>query len=251
VACSCTTCAQGRWYLLLRCRAVFFNNELVGLWEIAAAKAVDGLDELQFTKLKPAIMYISKLMKLLMEKFNTSIDSIVRDKFTSIQPSVQWKFNEVAWHYFRNREIEQKNDAIGEISFKDVYPLYGTVDIRNSTIERNRALREDLGFQLRLMINLLMSFYEEGFGPIYLELAGSCNEWLTKIEPFFSVEDEWELNDFLITQVQPSLSLEHLPQGLNNKVNEYYESLNEQTGGSFFKKTADGKFNANAKQCVG
>jgi hypothetical protein len=215
---------------------IFFNNQLVGILEIAATSAVNDLGDWQRSKLKPAIIYISKLLKSLTDKFDTSIDRIVKDKFTNIQQSVQWKFREVAWHYFRTHEIEQKDSLIEDIFFKDVYPLYGAVDIRDSTIERNRALNQDTSYQLNLLLPLLRSMYEKGLGENYLMLADSCNNWLINIESFFSVEDEWELNSFLRNSIHPFLTIENLPDDIKKKVREYFAAIDEQTGQSFLKR---------------
>ena len=202
---------------------VFFNNQLVGILEIGAAKNVTPLNEFQVSKLKPAMPYISQLMKLLIEKFNTSIDKIIKEKFTNIQQSVQWKFNEVAWHYFRSHQIEHKDSALEKVFFKEVYPLYGAVDIRNSTIERNIALREDLEFQLQSVISLLTSLYENGLGDQYLTLADSCLQWLEKMKAHVSVEEELGLNDFLYSQVHPVLSsFDELPGDLSTKIEAYF-----------------------------
>jgi hypothetical protein len=215
---------------------IFFNNQLVGILEIAATGDVNDLGDWQRSKLKPAIVYISQLLKSLTDKFNTSIDRIVKDKFTNIQSSVQWKFKEAAWHYFRTREIEQKDSSIEDIFFKDVYPLYGAVDIRNSTIERNNALKQDTSYQLNLLLPLLRSMYENGFGKNYLVLAGLCNNWLINIGSAFSAEDEWELNSFLHNNIHPFLTIHNLPSKIHEKVNQYFEAIDEEKGKSFLKR---------------
>ncbi|RZK10054.1 MAG: hypothetical protein EOO43_20675, partial [Flavobacterium sp.] len=44
--------------------------------------------------------------------------------------------------------MEKKAQEIETVSFKGLYPLFGAIDIRNSTVERNYALKEDLRVQL-------------------------------------------------------------------------------------------------------
>ena len=48
-----------------------------------------------------------------------------------------------------------------EIVFEKVFPLYGAVDIRNSTVQRNEALQKDLGVQFSILIETLEKLKEE------------------------------------------------------------------------------------------
>ncbi|HTL06704.1 MAG TPA: hypothetical protein VL307_00560 [Chitinophagaceae bacterium] len=221
------------YYLLA---PVYFNDTLVGVLETGAAEGAPVLNDFQFGKLKPAIPYISQLLKRMIEKFNVSIDAIVKDKFTVIQPSVQWKFNEVAWHYFRSNDIEHKNNALEKIAFKNVYPLYGAIDIRNSTIERNQALRQDLQLQLELLIGLLEYLQEtgqEGAG----QLLDPCREWLARMSDYVSIEDELQLNEFLFIKVHPLLaSFTNLEDDISERVNHYFHETDEKTGAIFAKR---------------
>jgi hypothetical protein len=215
---------------------IFFNNQLVGILEIATSNAVSDIGDWQLTKLEPAIIYIAQLLKLLTDKFNASIDGIIKDKFTNIQSSVQWKFREVAWRYFRNHEIEKKETLIEDIFFKDVYPLYGAVDIRNSTIERNRALQQDTSLQLEQLVTLLVAMHDDGFGGNYLKLADDCSNWLTNINNYTSVEDEWALNSFLHQYIHPSLAIQKVPEKIQEKIDHYFDSIDEQKGQFFLKR---------------
>ncbi|MEP6727922.1 MAG: GAF domain-containing protein, partial [Bacteroidota bacterium] len=215
---------------------VYFNDVLVGILETGATGGATILSDMQFGKLKPAVPYISQLLKKMIDKFNISIDTIVKDKFTVIQPSVQWKFNEVAWHYFRSHDIEHKNNALENISFKNVYPLYGAVDIRNSTIERNKALREDLQVQLQLLMELLQQVNENGKREINL-LMEACRQWLIKMNAYVSVEEELQFNEFLFTKAHPLLaSFTGFQESITQKINDYYTAIDELTGVTFIRR---------------
>ncbi|MEO5591842.1 MAG: hypothetical protein ABIR15_18440, partial [Chitinophagaceae bacterium] len=215
---------------------VYFNDVLVGILETGATGGATILSDMQFGKLKPAVPYISQLLKKMIDKFNISIDTVVKDKFTVIQPSVQWKFNEVAWHYFRSHDIEHKNNALENISFKNVYPLYGAVDIRNSTIERNKALREDLQVQLQLLMELLQQVNENGKREINL-LMEACRQWLIKMNAYVSVEEELQFNEFLFTKAHPLLaSFTGFQESITQKINDYYTAIDELTGVTFMRR---------------
>ena len=221
---------------------VYFNDVLVGILETGAAEGATILSDIQFGKLKPAIPYISQLLKKMIDKFNIALDTIIKDKFTVIQPSVQWKFNEVAWHYFRSHDIEHKSNALEKISFKNVYPLYGAVDIRNSTIERNKALREDLQLQLSLLMKLLQHLHDNGIAEAGA-IIDSSFEWMSKLDSYVSVEEELQFSEFLFTSAHPLLSAAAAKQPLvAEQTDAYFVSIDEQTGVTFTKKKATGEF---------
>jgi hypothetical protein len=216
---------------------LYFNNSIVGILEIEAAEDVAPLNDIMVKKIKQAIPNLSQLLMILIDKFNSTIENIIRDKFTNIQPSVQWKFNEVAWHYFRSNGIEHRAIELEKVYFREVYPLYGAIDIRNSTVKRNTVLREDLEFQLELLVSLLIRLYENGFGNKYEVLTDSCKLWISKIEKYVSIEQEVELNNFLYSQVHPLLAaLDNLSGSLALDVKVYFKSIDEETGQAFAKR---------------
>lgn len=223
-----------RYYSLV---PLFFNNQLAGVLEVAGTENTLSLNDLQASRLKPAMPYLSQLMKVFIEKFTVAIDKIVKEKFTNIQSSVQWKFNEVAWHYFRSREIENEDSQLEKIFFKDVHPFYGAVDIRNSTIERNKALRGDLQFQLQSLIVLLNGLHQNGLGENYSSLAAICMQWLDKMDIYVSVEEELQLNDFLHSKVYPLLSVDDQLNGIySSGITAYFNSIDESTGQAYFHR---------------
>ncbi|MFT3679856.1 MAG: hypothetical protein QM791_06265 [Ferruginibacter sp.] len=216
---------------------IYFNDTLVGILEAGAPANVRPFSDIQFSKLVPVMPYISQLLKLSIEKFNVSIDRIVKDRFTVIQPSVQWRFNEAAWHYFRSHDVEHKNTPFEKIFFKDVYPLYGAVDIRNSTIERNKALREDLEQHLTLLIGLLQKLENNGYAEKTGEYIKACQSWLKRMEVYVSVEEEMNLNSFLFGEVHTFLnSLRDIPHDIEAMLKEYYTAIDEETGITFRRR---------------
>jgi transcriptional regulator with GAF, ATPase, and Fis domain len=116
---------------------LYSNNKLAGILEIFT-KEPGILDEKVLAMLEPAYPVLAQLVQFTIDHFNAAIDGVIKEKFTSLQPAVQWKFNEAAWRYLEAVENTGKG-KIETIGFEDVYPLYGAIDIRNSTIERNKA----------------------------------------------------------------------------------------------------------------
>jgi hypothetical protein len=184
---------------------VYFDNKIAGVLELFSHQ--EGvIDEKILSRIDPALSLIAQIFQNNITEFNASIDNVIRDKFTSLQPAVQWKFKDAAWHYIRDKAEKASGAAIESIGFKDVYPLYGAVDIRNSTYERNLALREDLRLQFSVLIDTFEVLKKkQGFG-LADEMAFKCKKMLAWITDESSDNDEVKIREFLDNEVHPFLT---------------------------------------------
>jgi hypothetical protein len=218
---------------------VFFNNALVGAVEVYSKKP-GILNEALLSQLEPAMPLLSQLLKNTIDQFNDSIEKVIKEKFTAVQPSVQWKFNEVAWHYLQNEHQPQSRKETEDIIFEDVYPLYGAVDIRNSTVERNQALRKDLRIQFTVLMTVLQKLRDAtGFGLLDEKIFVS-QQWLNKIEKDNSVfNQEIKLNEFLENDMVPFLLqfIDNQPE-LTALADEYFSAINEKNGAAYENRRA-------------
>lgn len=154
------------------------------------------------SKLHTAFPLLAQALENYIHHFNDSIDKIIKEKFTSIQPSVQWKFNEMAYQYFRMLNAGKKI-KIGDVEFDEVYPLYGAIDIRNSSTERNLALTKDLSEQLT-NINETLSLLEKTISlPLLEEIKFKISSHLQKLQAGLNSEEEVELNNFIKHEAEP------------------------------------------------
>ena len=184
----------------------FYNKELVGVIEVATYEKNLPLEPI-VARLESALPLLSQLLQNYIVDFNKRVEAIIKDKFTSLQPAVQWKFNEVAWHYLKNSCKTKLKPELEPIDFEQVYPVYGAVDIRNSTLERNQALIADLRFHLSLLINTLTAVKENLSLSITDELIFISNKWMSKLEKPITSEDEIKITAFLEKDVISYLQL--------------------------------------------
>ena len=212
---------------------VFHNQKLTGIFEISARKDHPMLSEAQLLKLKPAFPLITQLIQNIIARFNKSIEDIIKEKFTSIQPAVQWKFNEAAWHYLHKKEIEGKIDEVEPIIFRELQPLYGAVDIRNSTILRNQALAQDYYIQLNIL-NETLSALENTNSPQIGRLQNTVNNWMDLLHDSLTTQQEIRLNEFLNLDAQYELEniFKTAPE-TNGIIEAYFRSTDEQSGIAF------------------
>jgi hypothetical protein len=215
---------------------VYAGNRLAGIFEISRRLPAIGDDATCRANILPALPFVARLLQYFIAKFNFKIESIIKEQFTNIQPAVQWKFNEAAWHYFRNHEVEKKAAPVESISFGGVYPIYGAIDIQDSTIERNKALRQDLLLQLNLLKQIIVSATAGSRSGSLKAVMASTDHWLGQLGGFLTIEQELQVNDFLELKVWPWLKRlrdqadDELIAGISNYERAAGEELGEAHG---------------------
>lgn len=107
----------------------------------------------------------------------------MRDRFTSIHPSVRWRFEQ---------EAERRSWGLTPepIVFTEVYPLYGISDIRGSSDERNRAIQNDLLAQFQLALTVLDAVCESQANAYAQQLRFDLVEQKNVLEAGITVEAE-------------------------------------------------------------
>ncbi len=212
---------------------VYHNNRLAGVLEVSSRKP-DQLNHDLLGRLDVVIPFIAQLLQHTIDGFEARIKSIVKENFTSIQPAVEWKFNEVAWHYDQMQQMEDGPVTMETIYFKDVYPLYGAVDIRNSTTERNSALRRDLQTQFRLLMEVLVSLQGAVNLQLLEEIVHQAQKWQAALTGALTTADELNLNTFLREKV--GLFLTHFTQSrpdLAALTDPYLKAIDERDGEAY------------------
>ncbi|MBS7564636.1 hypothetical protein KHS38_09475 [Mucilaginibacter sp. Bleaf8] len=188
---------------------VFYHRHIAGVMELYSEKELVFYENL-LSRLEFALPLIAQLLQNSVEHFNDRIDAVIKDKFTSLQPSVQWKFNEVAWKWLRIPKNKNNQVKIGNIVFSDVYPLYGAIDIRNSTIERNLALQQDMRRVLNLLLKSLRLLNEHYPDAKWKGLIEESSKWLEVAGGFINTSDEIQIEQFL--ESDAGLHLMHIKQ---------------------------------------
>jgi hypothetical protein len=184
---------------------VFYNKHIAGVLEVYSEKELVFYENL-LSRMEFAIPLIAQLLQNSIEYFNDCINDVIRKRFTSLQPSVQWKFNEIAWEHIKQPRNKRRPIANNSISFKDVYPLYGAIDIRNSTIERNIALQQDLKRVVKLLLKILLTLDEQYPNTQWKPLIEKANEWMHVINNQVNTSEEILINGFLESEAGLALS---------------------------------------------
>lgn len=214
---------------------VYYNRSLAGVMEIYSRESAVQYEKL-ISRLEAAVPLLSQLLHDSAEEFNNRIETVIKEQFTNLQGSVEWKFNEAAWNYIRNSPETKERRDIATVGFKDVYPLYGAIDIRNSTEERNNALKKDLTYLLNKLSETLNNSAVNNNGSCD-QLIEQCHAWLAKLEKQVSDNDELNIKAFLQAKVYPLFDelKKHFPQ-THEIIKAYFAEADELTGEGFARR---------------
>src|SRR5690606_1154124 len=110
-------------------------------------------------------------------------------------------------------------------------PLYGAIDIRNSTIERNYAAFQDILVHLGLLEKILLQLKDLINIGILDEMIFNCRQWMGKIDEDAIDHLQIQLNDFLDRDVTGVL--EYFKENSKEShaiIQEYEEAIHPESG---------------------
>lgn len=200
-----------------------FGEKMLGLIEVTSFTK-NKLNSINAHKLDPIVPYLTESLGRVYYDLNLEMEAIIQKEYTSIHPSVYWKFKEEAIkHVGAKRE---NNAPFEEIVFNDVIPLYGQIDIVGSSTARNNAVKDDMIIQIDMLAKLYQNIYDETKLPVVkqnlYELESLLQQFLTTI----SADSESNAMNFIFNDIHPSL--EHFAKAndkLRAKIVTYFESI--------------------------
>jgi hypothetical protein len=204
------------------------RDELLGILEIVSD--VPGtLNYSHISKLEPAIHLFTLALEKSVEGLDNQIDKVIKEKFTAVQPSVEWKFTEVALNYIVNRHQQQDEVKMEKICFPDVYPLYGAIDIRNSSTERSHSIQLDLIEQLEMARKVVKKVQTDMPFPLLQEIEYKIDKYIASASDVLLSDEEISIHDFLQGQVVSIFNHLHSTQpSVIKEVEQYFAALDPQ-----------------------
>lgn len=208
------------------------------LMEFASPRPLE-LNSVVMNKLNILIPSFKTAIDRSVGEFNNQLEAIIQEHYTSIHPSVKWRFVDSAQKYLTAQMEGEEDIEIDEIVFNNVYPLYGQSDIKGSSTARNKAIKEDLTTQLNLAISVLKEACKTEKIPIYEELMFRVEEYLGHVNDGLKSGDETVILSFLKREIYPVFShIKTLNEDLKALVKSYLASLDENLQVVYKKRKA-------------
>jgi hypothetical protein len=161
----------------------------------------------------------------IMAELQNRREAIIQQECTTIHPAVKWRFEEEA-NKFMARQEKNEQPTFSDIVFKNVYPLYGQVDIKGSTERRNQAVCEDLSKQLAEVAALLKMILQKTSMPIYEEMEIRVNRYRKELGGELLSGSEHRILHFLEDEIHPVFNqIRKRYSVLEEPINTYYSLL--------------------------
>ncbi|MCK5639069.1 MAG: GAF domain-containing protein, partial [Flavobacteriaceae bacterium] len=204
-------------------------DELFGIMELISTKKYE-LNSINAEKLKDIIPVFKVGALRYLEEYKNNLESIIQEHYTSLHPTVKWKFYKAAETHLSNLETNNNESTdIKNILFKNVIPLYGQCDIKGSSIERNNAVQQDLNKQLNLAIDILKKANNNLDLPAYKELLSITEEYLSKTTNRLKSSDEEAIINFLKDDISKAFThLKTLDKSLKEDIKSYRKRIDKK-----------------------
>jgi hypothetical protein len=204
------------------------DGKLLGVLELVSTNVneLNGVNAQKLGDIMPFI--VTAVLRSATEEENL-IDAIIQHECTTVHSSVYWKFREEAKRFIGD-QIDGKQPSFNEVVFKDVYPLYGQIDIKDSSKARNSGIQKDLIIQLATINSIISKAWEKNKLPIYEELLYRLDNLLEEIKEVLNTNSEQSIFDFVKEEVLAVFDhLKATDEELKELILAYEEAIDSST----------------------
>lgn len=200
------------------------DKKLLGIIELVSRKKM--LNSINATKMEIVMPYLEDTMDRLYDGIETRIQAIIQREYTSIHPSVYWKFRQEAERhigfYREDFDLPYRN-----ISFQNLTPLFGQTDIRNSSVSRNLAIKKDMEINLMMISDVFKKLSSDN------DLE-AINQKLIQYQKLLNndlkADTESQVQNFILFEVHPLLeSIKLQNTNYNQIITDYHKQLDSKT----------------------
>ncbi|WP_159022933.1 hypothetical protein [Formosa sp. L2A11] len=204
---------------------IVIDDELQFIVELAAYK-VNQLNAINKVKLDTIMPFILSHSKRSITEYDNEISAIIQNQCTSIHPAVEWRFKEEANQFIQDRD-SGNSPNFNEITFENVLPLYGQIDIVGSSVARNKAIQTDLNMALTQIKRILQGVLSVKSMPFYEQLIYKIDKQIYELDADFSNNTEQEIHLFFEKDVHPLFKYLKASGTNNEEINRFLEALGE------------------------
>ena len=205
------------------------EGRLIGLLEIASP-IPGALNAVNALKLHEVMSLFATALRRSLDEREDRLQAVIKQQYTAVHPVVEWRFREAAGQYLRD-QAESRRAKIQPIVFRNVYPIYGLSDVRNSSNQRNAAIQADLVEQLGLALSVIVEANRHRELPILDELGYRVERAVDELREELNSEHEISVLDFLHNDVEPLFThLETFGPDVGKHVEAYREALDPSLG---------------------
>ncbi len=205
------------------------KDDLFGIMELVSENKYE-LNSINAHKLEDVVPIFKIALQRYMDELHSKLESVIQENYTSLHPTVKWKFYQEAEEYLFNVDTGEKTtENLKDIIFENVVPLYGQSDIRGSSVDRNTSIQQDLGKQLSLASKVMEKASKIYDLPIYSDLLYRIKICKHDIKSELNSGDELNITEFLKRDIYPVFNhLKSINPDLKKDVESYMKNIDQQ-----------------------
>jgi hypothetical protein len=207
---------------------VIKDDTILGIIELVSAKPKE-LNTINAINLDLVLPYLIDTLERYKTDMQHQIEAIIQREYTAIHSSVYWKFRREALKYYQTSS-PNKDYIFKEIIFKEVYPLYGQIDIKGSSEHRNETVKEDLKNQLTTLIELFEKQKSNESLVLLEQRIFELQSFYKELESSLKADTEQQIQNYIETEIHPILRNTKMDIKSEMVRQNYFESLDEKTG---------------------
>ncbi len=202
---------------------LIYEEELLGFIELGAKEKYQ-LNAVSVSMLDQILPILAMATKRFKTEAQNEMEAIIQQECTTIHHSLKWRFEQEAKNFIANRSSGGQ-PVFKDIIFKEVYPLYGQLDIKGSSAKRNNAVKSDLIKQLNAVKKVLGVAFQQTRMAAYEELIFRLDTYKEEIRGGLSAGSENKILEFLRSDIYPVFKHLKSDGGKLVKLVNNYEAL--------------------------
>ncbi|MDG2433306.1 GAF domain-containing protein [Flavobacterium sp.] len=204
------------------------GNRLLGIMELVSSE-IGNLNSLNANNLDLILPYIVDTLERYNNDLENQLEAIIQREYTAIHSSVYWKFKKEVQKYFQNISFN-KEYVFKEIVFKEVYPLYGQIDIKSSSFHRNQTVKEDLRLQLHSLLAIFDTLKGTKNLPILEQRKFEMKAFVTELEGELKTDTEQQIQNYIKKDIHPIITKAIVATGSQEEIKKYFSHIDPKSG---------------------
>lgn len=205
---------------------LYDGDRLLGVIELA--NAVPGVfDKTHIYKIDQMKGLCINAIKRYMNERENQLTSIIQQEFTSIHPSVEWRFRTEAEKSLI-ADLSGENYEMDKIAFHNLTALFGQLDISGSSHARNEAIAADLQAQMDMVKHIVETVRGNIDMPLLDSILYQISIINEKLASDLAAGMEQEVIEFLRITINPLFQeLAYRNSEYKELIDTYFENIGE------------------------
>ncbi len=198
------------------------DDKLMGVIELVSSRPGE-LNSINANKLAYILPFLVDRIDSYYSELQNQIDAIIQKEYTAIHHSVYWKFREEALRHIND---QNNNSAYKEIVFKEIYPLYGQIDVKGSSTARNKSTEQDLIKQIDKLLSLFRYITEVEKLPLIEQHIYELENMEEQITQDLQADSEAVIQGYIKNEIHPLLEhFDTVKPEVHQRIEDYFNTL--------------------------